>query len=106
MRYSKISFQFVLFPNLLVFIRTRCSQFVKPCCHLLEVYCSCLYEDKTLHGIEEKPMKELSAPFVRECTNVCGEQINAIPLLVFMVMMMDAMLTKGCDLSLCWCSGR
>ena len=54
-------------------------------------------EDKTLHGIEEKPMKELSAPFVRECTNVCGEQINAIPLFVFMVMMMVAMLTKGCD---------
>ena len=42
-------------------------------------------------------MKELSAPFVRECTNVCGEQINAIPLFVFMVMMMVAMLTKGCD---------
>ena len=55
------------------------------------------YEDKTLHGFEEKPMKELSAPFVRECTNVCGEQINAIPLFVFMVMMMVAMLTKGCD---------
>ena len=49
-------------------------------------------------------MKELSAPFVRECKNVCGEQINVIPLFVFMVMMMVAMLTKGCDLSLCWFS--
>ena len=34
-----------------------------------------------MHRIEEKLMKGLSAPFVRECTNVCGEQINSIPLL-------------------------
>ena len=24
-------------------------------------------------------MKGLSAPFVRECTNVCGREINSIP---------------------------